>query len=330
MLRIYSLSSDRLVRKDTDGLTDLTGLDKGIWYDLLNPTRDEELFVEKCFGVLVPTRAEMHDIEPSARLYNEDGAEFMTATVLSNLREHDPRKAPITFVLRDAVLVTIRYDESATFANFESAATRPSASPLLTGEHILAGILEAFIDQLAQALETAGEGLDTISREVFRSKVKGATRKARNLETLIEKIGNKGDTLTLVRESLITILRITTFHQTKLPGTTKAIRASRPDFKMIQRDASALSDHAGFLSNKVNFLLDATLGLINLEQNAIIKIFSVAAVVFLPPTLVASIYGMNFDIMPELHFQHGYPLALGGMVLSAILPYLFFKRRGWL
>ena len=99
---------------------------------------------------------------------------------------------------------------------------------------------------------------------------------------------------------------------------------------MLQRDAAALSDHATFMSSKINFLLDATLGLINLEQNQIIKIFSVAAVVFLPPTLVASVYGMNFDLMPELHFSFGYPMALLLMVASAVLPYLFFKRKGWL
>ncbi|TIU17101.1 MAG: magnesium transporter, partial [Mesorhizobium sp.] len=104
----------------------------------------------------------------------------------------------------------------------------------------------------------------------------------------------------------------------------------RQRIKLVQRDATFLSDHATFLSNKINFLLDATLGLINLEQNQIIKIFSVAAVVFLPPTLVASIYGMNFDAMPELKWLLGYPFALGLMVLSAVVPYLFFKRRGWL
>lgn len=330
MLRIYTASGAGLVRATTDGTGDKTGLDHGIWYDLINPTRDEEHFVEQCLGILVPTRDEMKDIEPSARLYNEADAEFMTVTVLTNLHELDPVKTPITFVLSGKVLVTIRYAEPMPFAVFEAIATRPGARPFATGEQVMVGLLDAFIDRIAQVLETTGDELDGISREIFRSRIKGATRKARNLESLIEKIGNKGDLLTLVRESLVSILRLTTFHQTREAANTKLAREARQEFKILQRDASSLGDHAGFLSNKINFLLDATLGLINLEQNQIIKIFSVAAVVFLPPTLVASIYGMNFAHMPELAWQAGYPLALCLMIASAILPYLFFKRRGWL
>jgi magnesium transporter len=330
MLRIYTTNGSRLACAIPDGSADPTDLGNGIWYDLVNPTRDEEHLVEQSLGILVPTRDEMKDIEPSARLYNEASAEFMTVTVLTNLHSQDPIKTPITFVLRDKALVTIRYAEPQPFATFEAGAIRSGGRPLASGEFVMVGLLEAFIDRLAQVLETTGDELDAISREVFRSKVKGATKKARNLEALIEKIGNKGDMLTLVRESLVSILRLTTFHQTREAANTKAMRDARQEFKILQRDASALGDHAGFLSNKVNFLLDATLGLINLEQNQIIKIFSVAAVVFLPPTLVASIYGMNFEVMPELGWQVGYPMALGLMVASAILPYLFFKRRGWL
>tara|TARA_R110002020_G_scaffold168003_2_gene356559 strand:+ start:1472 stop:2464 length:993 start_codon:yes stop_codon:yes gene_type:complete len=330
MLRIYTVSGDHLARLPVEATDSPQNLDQGVWYDLINPTREEEHLVEQCLGILVPSRDEMKDIEPSARLYAEAEAEFMTATVLSKIHEHDPIKVPVTFVLRGTTLVTIRYAEPMPFTTFEALALRSSGRVLSTGEHVMAGLLDAFIDRIAQVLETTGDDLDGISREVFRSRVKSANRKSRNLEGLIEKIGNKGDMLTLVRESLITILRLTTFHQTRLPNAARAPREVRQDFKVLQRDAQALADHAGFLSNKVNFLLDATLGLINLEQNQIIKIFSVAAVVFLPPTLVASIYGMNFGNMPELSWHFGYPMALAGMVASAVLPYLFFKRRGWL
>jgi magnesium transporter len=165
---------------------------------------------------------------------------------------------------------------------------------------------------------------------VFRNKTTNVQRKSRDLQEIIERIGSKGDILTLARESLVSITRLSSFHQTYDSGNAKAARDMRQELKVLQRDAAALSDHAAFLNSKINFLLDATLGLINLEQNQIIKIFSVAAVVFLPPTLVASVYGMNFDIMPELHWTFGYPWALGLMILSAILPYLFFKRKGWL
>ncbi|KKC35627.1 magnesium transporter [Devosia epidermidihirudinis] len=330
MLRIFTHNGQHLVAATIEGQSAPESYADAIWYDLFNPTRDEELLVERCLGIAVPTRDEMQDIEPSARLYAESGAEFMTVTTLSHMHEHDPVKAPVTFILRDKVLVTLRYSEPTPFATFQAAAQRPNGRAYVTGELVMVGLLEALIDRLAQVLEWAGDELDGISRGVFRSTAKNAVRKARNLEGLIEKIGNKGDMLTLVRESLVSIQRLTTFHQARDMSTAKTARELRQELKVLQRDAEALGDHAGFLSNKVNFLLDATLGLINLEQNAIIKIFSVAAVVFLPPTLVASIYGMNFEAMPELALPYGYPLALGAMVASAVLPYLFFKKRGWL
>jgi magnesium transporter len=208
--------------------------------------------------------------------------------------------------------------------------TRPTNNTYTSGEKVMLGLIEAIIDRLAQLLETTGDEIDQISREVFRNKTKNVTRKARDLQEIIERIGKKGDILTLARESLVSIARLSSFHQTSDGADPKSTRELRQELKVLQRDAAALSDHAAFLNSKINFLLDATLGLINLEQNQIIKIFSVAAVVFLPPTLVASVYGMNFDAMPELHIPFGYPLALLLMVISAILPYLFFKRRGWL
>jgi len=330
MLRIYSASGTHLTCAVSGQITPDTDLSQAIWYDLIDPTREEERLVETSLGVLVPTRDEMKDIEPSARLYIEANAEFMTVTALVNMHEHDPIKAPLTFVLSGKALVTIRYASPRPFEIFVASAVRPGGRPLPTVEHVMLGLLEAFIDRLAQVLETTGDELDAISRDVFRARAKGTPRKARNLESLIEKIGNKGDMLTLVRESLVSILRLTTFHQTGGAATAKDTRAIRQDFKILQRDAAALGDHASFMSNKVTFLLDATLGLINLEQNQIIKIFSVAAVIFLPPTLVASIYGMNFEHMPELSWQFGYPMALLAMVCSAILPYVYFKRRGWL
>jgi len=192
------------------------------------------------------------------------------------------------------------------------------------------GLIEAIIDRTADALERVGDEVDVISREVFRNKAKSVSKKTRDLQSLIEQIGTKGDFLTKLRESLVSITRLIAYHSAVDRRTHRTSKEVRQRVKLIQRDAAALGEHAIFLSGKINFLLDATLGLINLEQNQIIKIFSVAAVVFLPPTLVASIYGMNYDFMPELHWSFGYPFALGMMLVSAILPYFYFKRRGWL
>lgn len=330
MLRAYTRQDERLVATDIDTSEDVTLAGNAVWYNLTNPVRAESAFVESCLGIEIPTRAEMDDIEPSARLYNEDGAEFMTITALYNAETDEPQKTPITFVLRNNQLVTIRYADPKPFRLFERLVTRPTNNVYTSGEKVMLGLIEAIIDRLAQLLETTGDDIDQISREIFRNKTRNVTRKSRDLQDIIERIGTKGDILTLARESLVSITRLSSFHQTSESDNPKSARELRQELKVLQRDAAALSDHATFLSAKINFLLDATLGLINVEQSKIIKIFSVAAVVFLPPTLVASIYGMNFEIMPELQLQLGYPLALVMMVLSAVLPYLFFKRKGWL
>lgn len=330
MLRAYVREDDRLVPSDIDATAPASMAGGAVWYNLTDPTKAEDDFVEQCLGIDIPTRAEMDDIEPSARLYNEDGAEFMTITALVNTDTDEPVKTPITFVLRNNQLVTVRYADPKPFRLFERLVTRPTNNVYTSGEKVMLGLIEAIIDRLAQLLETTGDEIDQISREVFGNKARKPTRKTRDLETLIERIGKKGDILTLARESLVSITRLSSFHQSAETINAKVARDMRQELKILQRDAAALSDHAAFLNSKINFLLDATLGLINLEQNQIIKIFSVAAVVFLPPTLVASVYGMNFDAMPELHFSFGYPLALVLMVISAILPFWFFKRRGWL
>jgi len=331
MLRAYIRDGARLVPTDLDVATQPadTVLPTAVWYSLIDPTRDEDRFVESCLGIDIPTRREMQDIEPSARLYNEDGGEFMTIIALVDDDHGQPIKTPITFILRNNQLVTVRYADPKPFRLYERLVSRPAQGEI-GGERVMIGLLESFIDRLAQLLEITGDGIDQISREVFGNKATKPTRKTRDLQSLIEQIGKKGDILTMARESLVSISRLVSFHQSAGNDDQRPARDRRQELKVIQRDAAALSDHATFLADKITFLLDATLGLINLEQNQIIKIFSVAAVVFLPPTLVASIYGMNFRFMPELDWPLGYPFALTLMVCSAALPFLFFKRRGWL
>ncbi|ANP85628.1 magnesium/cobalt transporter CorA [Rhizobium leguminosarum] len=303
-----------------------------VWHDLLNPIPEEDRSVERQLGIAIPTREEMEDIELSARLYQESGAEFMTMTALTGLDGDDPVKTPVTFILKGSSLVTVRYAEPKPFDVFQSRAQRTNGGgvPCANGEMLMTGLIEALIDRLADALERLGNEIDAVSREVFRSKVSNVTKKTQDLRSLIEQIGQKADFLTAIRESLISISRLVAYHAALESPERKPAKEVRQRIKLLQRDATSLADHANFLSGKINFLLDATLGLINLEQNQIIKIFSVAAVVFLPPTLVASIYGMNFDVMPELKWYLGYPFAVLLMVLSAVMPYLYFKRRGWL
>jgi magnesium transporter len=330
MLRLFVSNNDHLEIAACD-LASVPAKPAGAaWYDLFNPTPEEDRFVGASLGIDIPTREEMKDIEPSARLYKEAGAEFMTMTAMANLDTDQPVKSPVTFVLRENILVTVRYSDPKPFKLFPVRAAKPGGvSPGGGGEAVMLGLMDAFIDRLAQVLENTSDEIDQISHEVFRSRSRGAKREPQDLQSVIEQIGRKGELLTMARESLLSILRLTSFHQAGGEGK-KATAAMRQEAKTLQRDATALADHAAYLSNKVNFLLDATLGLINLEQNQIIKIFTVASVAFLPPTLVASIYGMNFDVMPELKWMFGYPLAIMIMVASAILPFAYFKRRRWL
>lgn len=323
MIKAFVVENDRLRR--IDQLTD--NKDRIVWIDLLSPTKEEEAEIETLIGVAVPTREEMEEIEISSRLYVEDGAYFMTANLPSQT-DDDPVMSPVTFVLAGKRLVTVRYHEPRAFMTFPLRAEKASTG-CAAGDTILVGLLEAIVDRLADVLERAGRDIETISRDIFQAPQGKASKRNRDFQALLKAVGRKEDIASSVRESLTTLQRVSGFlnhaaTQTRMGKDTKA------RIKTLSRDVLSLADHAAFMSQKINFLLDATLGMISIEQNAIIKIFSVAAVVFLPPTLVASIYGMNFDFMPELKWALGYPFALGLMILSAILPFWYFRQRGWL
>jgi magnesium transporter len=302
-----------------------------VWIDLIEPSRDEELLVERTLGLQVPTLDEMVEIEPSSRFYQERGAVFLTANVMSGIDAGDPVSTPVSFVLTPNHLVTVRYADPKPFRSFASHIER---DPGLCGSATmtLIHLLDAIIDRLADTLEVVQGDIDKTSREIFRRGGKTGRRRGRmsndTLQELLLRIGDDQDLLAKTRDSLVSMGRLMSY--LSLPLHIREDRELREHVKSLGRDVASLIDHSGFLATNISFLLDASLGLINIEQNAIIKIFSVAAVVFLPPTLVASIYGMNFDHMPELRWLAGYPYALALMVMSAVLPYLFFKRKGWL
>jgi magnesium transporter len=203
-----------------------------------------------------------------------------------------------------------------------------------SAEDALLGLIEAFVDRIADILEKAGIDLDSVSRQIFAVGAKTVARQDENdLQTSLKALGRNDDLVSTTRESLLSLSRLLRFFGTMLDASDrldkKVARDIKARLKIIARDIASLNEHAAFESHKINFLLDATLGMINIEQNRIIKLFSVAAVVFLPPTLVASVYGMNFHDMPELGWHFGYPWALLLMALSAVLPYVYFKRKGW-
>jgi magnesium transporter len=300
-----------------------------VWIDLLNPTKEEDLQVEKALGIAIPTREEMAEIEASSRLYQEGGAHYMTAVVLFQPDAHtEPLiTTPVTFILAGSRLVTVRYAEPRGIAIFLSRVQKGDAA-CMSGAAILVGLLEAIIDREADRVERTQAEVDTLSQSIFG--VKGGDRsRALRFDVSIRAIGREGELTSRSRESLLTLGRLLTYlgHVMTERGDDKPLRAR---VKTAQRDVHSLADHIGYLSAKITFLLDATLGMINNEQNSIIKIFSVLAVALMPPTLVGTIYGMNFQHMPELAWAFGYPMALCLMVVSAVIPWLYFKHKGWL
>jgi len=323
MLTIYDASGSGLETcKNIDALTDAS-----VWIDLLNPTPEEDAAVERAIGIGVPTRAEMREIEASNRLYVEGGAYYMTAYIIYAIEQTVPAGSSITFIIVGNRLVTVRYAEPKAFPMFLARAEKGHA-PCATGPDVMIGLIESLIHRQADLIERIQDDVDRLAPSVFEIKGGQQTR-GKRLDVALRTIGKEGDIVARVQESAFSIDRVLAFAASAMRERGGDSKISKR-IKSAQRDIASLLDNMRFLSTRLEFLLEATLGMINIEQNQIIKLFSVAAVVFLPPTLIASIYGMNFKHMPELDWTVGYPLAIVLMVFAAVLPYVYFRRKGWL
>lgn len=298
-------------------------VDKAIWVDLISPTKKEEKFIEEHLKLDIPTKKEMKGIEQSSRLYKENGSIFMTATMVAQSKSAEPKTDAVTFILSEKKLVTVRYIEPHSFKMFIQRLRKTDASEYGPAS-LLIDLYEATTDRLADILETLSHKFDEISKKIFHN----TSDEPIDYHKLLQKIGSNGDLGAKVRESLASFNRLLVFFEQSAGSSFDIDTKAR--LSIVMKDLSSLSDYASFISNKVNFLLDATLGMVSIEQNNIIKIFSVAAVIFLPPTLIASIYGMNFHHMPELSWYIGYPMAIVLMLISSFLPYRYFKSKRWL
>ena len=325
MLRVF-------VPDQPDPLTDLDAMagalpPGAVWIDMITPTREEEAFIEAATGIGVPTRDEMAEIETSSRLYSENGAIYMTATIATGIMREAAESNAVSFVLTPDHLITVRYADVLSFDRFAGHAER---APNLCENPAIALIhlLDAVVDRLADSIEHISREVDAISRQAFRRARTPGMQRLSNLvlQTLLVRLGSAQDALGKARDSAVSLTRALGYLAFAAPREAEL----GPHIKSLTRDLASLTDHSTYMSNNITFLLDAALGLISIEQNAVLKIFSVSAIVFMPPTLVAGIYGMNFDILPELHWTYGYPWALAVMLASAILPYVYFRWRGWL
>jgi magnesium transporter len=303
--------------------------DTATWVDLEEPTEEEEGLVERCIRMDVPTEDEMAEIEPSSRLYEQNGALYMTVSVLFGVEDGEPTTTPISFVLSDKRLVTVRYATPKPVRAFSEHARR---DPELVRDAptALVRMLDALIDRLADELEAVGSDMEQVSAHIFHKKMEDRRIPAARLTALLTRIGRLQTLVTKIRYSAVSTTRMLSF----MSGANRFNEGAQSDMRhhltSLSTDAASLSEHASFLSDNLTFLLDASLGLISIEQNAAMKLFSWAALVFLPPTLIAGIYGMNFKHMPELEWLHGYPFALTLIFLSAVVPILYLKRRGWI
>lgn len=291
-----------------------------LWIDLIDPTPEEDRAIEAALGVAVPTRAEMAELEASSRLYRENGALYLTADILHNGDSDTPTLDPVTFVLTTGPLITIRYFEPKPFVMLADKLSREPGLCDAPPEMFL-HLMEAVIDRASDILSANAGKVDGIANHVFTQK------KTVGFDHLITKLGRAHIANARIEQSLSGLARIFAYIESddRLEGAT-----ARDHLKSLSGDAASLIAHTQAVAAGINFQLSAALGLINIEQSAIIKIFSVAAVAFMPPTLIASIYGMNFHHMPELRWMLGYPMALVAMLAAAVLPLLWFKRKGWL
>ncbi len=299
--------------------------DNLVYLDLLNPSRQEEIEAEKWLEYQLPTREEMQEIEESSRLYTEHGALYMTAWIPVGLETSDPDTTAITFVLAPDCLTTVRYSDPHAFRVFAEQVRRQCVTPI-TSDAVFLLLLELIVARVADALQTVEADLKKLAREVFAVDTRRANAAIeKDLGDVVKLLGRRSALVANLRESLVSVNRMLQYFLNNAATWMSGGLAGQ--FRSVMRDIKSLDDYTNQQTQEMTFLLESCLGLINIQQNQIIKIFTIASVLFLPPTLIASIYGMNFANMPELEVPWAYPAVLCLLVLSAILPIIYFKRK---
>jgi magnesium transporter len=326
MLKAFACDGEHL-RRIADASPN--ALRSAAWIDLVSPTPDEAARVRAATGLRIPTQANLSEIESSSRLASTDGVLTLSMPLVS-LLEGEPRPLPGGFVLARDRLITIRFAQSRLFDAF---AEREIAGPVphRTSTHLFIGLLEAIVDRHADALEEVRTELDTISHGIFRARqlrLGGSKHEDRTLRNTLGAIGRSGDLISFIRDSQVSAGRIVPYVQTMAKDWLPA--DLEPRLTALTQDITSLNDFETHLNNKLQFLLDATLGFINIAQNNVMKVLTVASVVGIPPVLIAGIYGMNFKFIPEYDWAWGYAYGLAVITVSALVPLAWFKLRDWI
>jgi magnesium transporter len=297
-------------------------LSTAIWIDLREPTDEEAERVRAATGLRVPTESQISEIESTSRLIFEGGAYYLSTPLVAPREDGDHTLTSVGFVLASRVLLTVRF---ASLPSIDNARTALSSQPARSPDDVFLHILEVIVDRSADKLEHARAECDELSQSAFRRASRVGV--ASHLQAALRRVGGVADRVSLVRDGLLGIGRIGAYVMEGGFDGAPTVNAAR--MKAIRADVASLTDYEAHLASKVQFLLDATLGFINIEQNEIVKTLTIASIVGIPPVLVAGIYGMNFRFMPELEWHLGYPMAMAAIVVSALVPFLWFRRRGW-
>ena len=324
MLNVFTLVNGRLVQHEVSRAEGLVGV-QPVWVDMEAPTPEEKGWVTSRFGLVVPSDAVDDDLEESARFYEEDNGELHIRSDF--LVDAEPgvdgrpaRNVRVAFILRDRVLFSVHGEDLPVFRLLRLRARRTPAL-IEDAKDVLLKLYDADAEFSADALEGIYDGLEKVSARVLKPDVDDRTA-----GEILTAIAREEDLNGRIRRNVMDTRRALSFMMRSRMLSAEQFEEAR----QIMRDIDSLDSHTAFLFDKINFLMDATVGFININQNKIIKIFSVASVALLPPTLIASVYGMNFEFMPELKWQYGYALAISLMVASVAAPLLFFVRKGWL
>jgi magnesium transporter len=327
MLNVFTLANGRLFQEEIESLEELSRF-KPIWVDLESPTPQERRWVKQHFGLSIPEDAMDDDIEESARFFEEDNGELHVRSDFLIDDEQDPRAIRVAFILNEhnadlksqGVLFSIHDEDVPVFRLLRMRARRMPGL-IEDAKDVLLMLFDADAEYCADTLEDIYDDLEKVSRQVLAGNVTDDTA-----GQVLSAIARHEDMSGRIRRNVMDTRRAVSFMM-----RSRMLNAEQfEDARQILRDLDSLDSHTAFLFDKINFLMDATVGFININQNKIIKLFSVASVALLPPTLIASLYGMNFQYMPELSQKWGYPFALGLMVMSAVVPMLYFRKRGWL
>jgi len=331
MLKAYICGEGRLTSIDV--ATDAAHAPGVIWFDLAKPTPEEFSFVVKETGLALPEESDIVEIENSSRLAVDGAVLTMTMPIVTRT-PYGLQGGACGFVLAPDRLVTIRFADSLIFDHFPGQPHETGKADAAHSAFIFVGLLEAIVDRQADALEQLRSELDEFSHKVFGKRPKQVVSKGQRprneeaeLRDMLVTLGVAYDTISFLRDSQLGVARIAPYVSTSASWLPKPVDKR---LKTLQTDITSLNEFSTHLTDKVQFLLDATLGLINIAQSTLMKVFTVVAVIGIPPTLIAGIYGMNFVNMPELHWEYGYAYGWAVILLSAVAPLVWFRMKGWL